>query len=239
MTKKRWISLLVGALALALAGPVQAYVITQGSSVNFSWSAAGGGFDLAGNGSITAAGLSQPSGGDPGSLRLNVMLTNTTANAGTDGKDARLTAWGFGIDPDATQVTFSDSADSTGMVGADLSDLPSLKLIEVCAFGGNNCNGGADGGIYGGGRSDYFTLLIEGPFGSTVNLNPFGFKYQTSNGSFEFACDTSAAAGQLQCDTSRPPTSVSEPGMLALFAAVAMAGTVSRRLATSSRPSRR
>lgn len=238
MSKKRWISLLVGALALALAGHAQAFVITGPSTFNFSWSAAGGGFDLAGNGSLTVASLSQPSGDEPGSLRLNVMLTNTTANAGVDGKDARLASWGFGIDPNATKVTFSDPADTTGMVGADLDDLPDLKLIEVCAFGGNNCNGGAAGGIYGGGGSDYFTLLIEGPFTSGVNLNPFGFKYQTNAGSFEFACDTSGTAGQLQCDSPRPPSRVSEPGMLALFAAVAMAGAMGRRFARPRRNAR-
>lgn len=227
---KHLMSLLVGSLALGLATPVQAYVITQGSTLGFSWSSPGGGFNLAGTGTITAANLSQPSGGDPGSLRLNITLTNTTTNAGADGKDARLTSWGFGIDPNVSLVTFSDSADTTGMTGAMLGDLPSLKMIEVCVFGGNNCNGGANGGIYGGGRSDYFVLTMEGQFGQSVALNPFGFKYQTSNGSFEFACETPASTtvNQLTCGSAPPSNKVSEPGILSLLAAVGIAGSVGR-----------
>ena len=114
-------------------------------------------------------------------------------------------------------------------------DLPGLKAIEVCVFGGNNCNGGANDGIYGGNRSDIFVLTMEGQFGQSVTLDPFGFRDQMSNGSFVFACNTpvngSATTDQLTCGTPPPSNKVSEPGILALLAAVGIAGSVGRRRA--------
>ncbi len=66
----------------------------------------------------------------------------------------------------------------------------------------NNCSGGGNGGILGGG-SDAFTVGLLGTWGSSVEIDPIGFKYQTGSGSFEF---TTGNGG-----------SVPEPGALALF----------------------
>jgi hypothetical protein len=43
-------------------------------------------------------------------------------------------------------VSFSDAADG-GMEGASLgANFPSVQDVEVCAYGGSNCAGGANGG---------------------------------------------------------------------------------------------
>jgi hypothetical protein len=224
---KRHISLAVGSLALALAAPAQAFVLTQSSVVDFSWSGAGGGSVLSGNGRIVTAVLSPAFE----SLRLNVTLENTSA-------DARLTAWGFGIEPDAVSVLLLDTGDNTGMRWAETGAFPGIATIEVCAFGSSSTGdmrcGASDVGILGG-QTDFFTLNIEGPFGTSVSLSPFGFRYQTSAGSFNFACDTSGSAGQLQCGSAPPSGTVGEPGVLALLAAVGFAGTVGRRLRSKAR----
>jgi hypothetical protein len=111
-----------------------------------------------------------------------VTLNNDAANLGSGGD--RLTSFGFGIDPNATSVVLQDN-DLTGLIAASLSSIPSISTIEVCAYGGNNCAGGSNGGILAG-QSDTFTLVLGGTFTSSVNIDPIGFKYQTAAGSYEF-----------------------------------------------------
>ncbi len=132
-----------------------------------------------------------------------VSLNNTSLLSSN-----RLTSFGFGIDPNATGVNFIDAADG-GMVDAvkttqqGSTNIPSLTGIEICAFGGNNCAGGSNGGINGG-TSDSFALVLAGTWGSSVNIDPIGFKYQTGFGSFEFTTGT-------------PPSQVPEPAPIALL----------------------
>ena len=123
---------------------------------------------------------------------MAVTLFNTSALT-----TQRLTAWGFGIDPNATSVSFGDAQGADGgMVNASLSAIPSLSLIEVCAFGGVNCPGGANGGILGG-ANDSFSLTLTGTWGASVGLDPIGVKYQT--------------AGDRRNSISPPGTPVPEP----------------------------
>jgi hypothetical protein len=183
----------VSVLMLALSLPSQAVPISAADNVyTFSWSYNSGTSAgmLTGTGSLTVTGFD--------SSNLNVLVTlNNTSSIGSN----RLTSFGFGITPDATGVTFTDTADA-GMIRASLSSIPSLATIEVCAFGGQNCSGGSNGGIRGG-RFDTFTVGLLGTWGSSVEIDPIGFKYQTGSGSFEF--------------TTTPGGSVPEPGPLALF----------------------
>ena len=209
--------LAIATLGLALAsGHASAFFIDNaGDSLNFSWSYAGGGYNLTGAGTMTATALS------PGSLTLQILLKNNTTAA--NGNDARVTAFGLGIDPDATGVTFSDANDG-GMINASLDSIPSLKTIEVCAFGGPNCSGGGNGGIFANGASDLFSLTVTGAFANGVTIDPLGYKYQTDHGSFEFSCSTTSTTGQ--CGGGR---TVPEPGSLALLGAIATAYVTTRR----------
>lgn len=183
---------------LSLFGtPASAALISAGNNVlNFSWSFAtptNPSRLLDGTGSITASGF------NTGALTLQVVLNNDASVLGQGGD--RLTAFGFGITPNATGVSFSDAADG-GMVGASLAQIPSLAAIEICAFGANNCAGGGNGGIFAQ-SSDSFTLVLTGAWGASATIDPIGFKYQTGTGSYEF--------------TSGGSTPVPEPMSLALL----------------------
>ena len=220
----RWMiprNLSVAALGLGLAsGDASAFFIDNaGDSLNFSWSYAGGGYNLTGAGTMTATALST------GSLTLQISLTNNTVAPSAN--NARLTAFGLGIDPDATGVIFTDASDG-GMINASLDKIPSLKTIEVCVFGGPNCSGGGNGGIFASGASDMFSLIITGAFANGATIDPLGYKYQTNHGSFEFSCPTTGTSGQCN-----DPPSVPEPGSLALLGAIAAAYATIRRRRSS------
>ena len=218
--------LAIAALGLALiSNPASAFFIDSvNDSLGFSWNYSGGGYNLTGVGTMTATALSS------NSLTLQISLTNNTVAASNN--NARLTAFGFGINPNATGVTFSDGNDA-GMVGASLSAIPSLKEIEVCAFGGVNCPGGSNGGVFANGASDTFSLILTGAAGAFTNgvtIEPLGYKYQTNVGSFEFSCST-GSNGQYCGGGS---VSVPEPGSLALLGGLAVAAYATSRRRRSS-----
>jgi len=171
-----------------------AVLITNSTPYDFSWSYSSGAAGLlTGNGSLTVGGFGTSS------LTVAVSLSNTSTPASD-----RLTAFGFGINPNAASVTFADAADG-GMINASMSFIPSLATIEVCAYGGRNCMGGSNGGILGNGGTDSFSLVLRAlagtTWGTSVDIDPIGFKYQTGYGSYEFT------------------TSVPEPATLSLLGA--------------------
>ena len=200
---KKTIQGVMAAVALAaLSGPAHAGLISTANGVeNFLWSYnTGAGVTITGNGSFTAS----LSGNN---LLLDITLNNTTALP--PNQNMALYSFGFGIDPNATSVTFMDTADG-GMDDAAMTGqqgntkIPSLTGIEICAFGADHCSGGdVKTGIQAGG-GDAFSLLLGGSWGSFVTIAPIGFKFQGTVGSFEFYTDT-------------PGTPVPEPGSLALL----------------------
>jgi hypothetical protein len=194
-----------------LGTSAQATVITSGQELNFGWSFNSAAGTLTGTGSIEYANSSSPACTNSTSILCLLVTLNNNSTLSSN----RLTSFGFGINPNATGVSLLDAADN-GMVGAELNQIPSLSAIEVCAFGGNNCPGGSNGGIFGG-SSDSFVLRLVGTWNGTngVDIAPIGFKFQTGSGSFEFTT-TNVCVG-IDCDI--PPPSVPEPGSLALLGA--------------------
>jgi hypothetical protein len=195
----------LAAVATTLAAvslPSQAVTVGSGgvNPLNFTWSYNTGTSLLTGFGSMTISGFNSSL------LSVAVTLTNTSALGGIGGE--RLTSFGFGIDPNATSVSFLDAVDG-GMVSAGWASgaLPANVVgVEICAWGGPNCAGGANVGIYGAGGSDSFIIRLGGTWGSSVNIAPIGFKYQTGYGSFEFPSSSSSSSG-----------TVPEPGSMALL----------------------
>lgn len=183
-------SLIAGAVIVAGVGAAQAVVLSSATNpYNFTWSFNSAAGVLSGAGSLSLSGFNSSA------LTVAITLNNTSGLASN-----RLTAFGFGINPNATGIAFSDANDG-GMVGATLDNIPSLNAIEVCAWGGNNCSGGGNGGISGGG-SDAFSVILAGTWGNSVDIAPIGFKYQTGAGSFEFTTassttSTSTSSGNL------------------------------------------
>lgn len=181
--------------ALALASISAAAVATPVSSgannpLNFAWSNSVTGFDglqhtLTGNGSMTVSGFNSTL------LSIVVTLNNTSPIGGVAGE--RLVSFAFGIDLNAAGIAFVDAADG-GMVDAALGVAGTLGAnvpgVEICVRGGNSCNGGGVGGIFGG-ASDSFTILLNGTWGNQVEIAPIGLKYETLYGDFDFPTGTS------------------------------------------------
>ncbi len=196
------------------AGPAKAIVIGLADApVAFAFSR------TAGTGIVGLSGTLDITALTAHSATIAITLNNVSTVAG-----ARLTAFGFGIDPDVTGVTFSD-ADDQGMIHASLDNIPSLANIEVCAFGGpNNCNGGGNGGILFGG-SDSFVLTLTGTFGSQITFDPLGAKFQAASGPSEFSCSGAACFAPVVCTGpdcgggggAGDPLPLPEPASLALF----------------------
>lgn len=193
------IARLVMVAALGVSGTANAVIVSSGSPItSFSWSFDTGISLLTGSGSIVISDFNSIA------LTTSITLNNTSTIGGAGGE--RLTAFGFGIDPNATGVSFLDVSDG-GMVSASASSIPSLATIEICAYGGSNCAGGSNGGIFAG-TSDSFAVVLAGTWGSSVNIDPIGFKYQTGYGSFEF---TTSSSGSSSTTSSTSSGTVSEP----------------------------
>ena len=122
-------------------------------------------------------------------LSINVTNTLDTFSGPTPtGYNGGLTSIGFSVDPNATAVSFSQQTGGTEDFGAAaLDSIPSLALVEICAWTANNCNGGGQGNLLDEGASDNFQLtLTRNAAEGAWTLNDFGIKIQTSYGSYEF-----------------------------------------------------
>jgi hypothetical protein len=210
---------LLASAIFACANASAVVINTMNTPVAFTISEdLGGGIVLTATGSVTiTAGLGTDA------LDLQVILNNDSTLNGqpytpTDG--VTLIGWGFGVDPDMTDVTFTNGSGS-GMIDATPNEsLPGLTGIEVCAWGGNGCSGNLPGGILAG-DSQMFSLVLAGTWGSSVTFDPIGARFRMGENFFSLQCTGECLA----------PAAVPEPETVALVAiALLMMGwTVARK----------
>lgn len=210
---------LLASAIFACANASAVVINTMNTPVAFTISEdIGGGIVLTATGSVTIT-----TGLNTNALDLQVILNNDSTLNGqpytpTDG--VTLIGWGFGVDPDMTDVMFT-SGSGSGMIDATPNvSLPGLTGIEVCAWGGNGCSGNLPGGILAG-DSQTFSLVLAGTWGSSVTFDPIGARFRMGENFFSLQCTGECLA----------PAAVPEPESVALVAiALLMMGwTVARK----------
>ena len=132
---------------------------------------------------------------------------------------------GLDVDPSVTGEKISGG---TVFTSVDTSNFPSFKEVDVCAFAGNNCAGGSNGGLTNG-NSDTFTLDLTASAGT----------FTTTGNNLQVVLDDQATKWQGNAPLSyelpgtpntpdAPP--VPEPGSLALLGtALAAMGFIRRQ----------
>src|SRR5262245_8747849 len=188
----------ISAALIAFAPTFAKAMTISGTNDDFTinWFLAQGGLDN--DGSTAPFDLSATAVFDVKSLTSTELLLDVTLINNTNiNNQSSITTLGIGVNPDATMASLIGSGDvfDTVVIQGGQQNFPGgFKKIDICIFA-DGCNGGSINNGLLSGQTDTFTLLINGPFGSTpaVTLNPLPIKFQTSGGSLEFAgTETSA-----------------------------------------------
>jgi hypothetical protein len=242
--------LLAAALTMGVAGVADAFTITQigtsngnpgglpvfqvsglveGDSFPILWSAVNG--DLSATATITVFDLTSTQ------LLLDVVLTNTSPEISNG--DPRITSFGLGINPNISGGSVSDiggGTDVDALTGFSMSNFPGFQGVELCAVSGNNCAGGASGGLESGNPdltdAFRFTLNFTNPnLSNELTLSQFALKYQggpPGPGGDSFQIPGTPGNGEPPI----PPTQVPGPGTLMLVGAglMGMAAAAGRTL---------
>src|SRR5215510_468778 len=182
----------ISAALLACAPTLAQAVTISGLNDDFTinWFLAQGGVDN--DGSPAPYALSATAVFDVQSLTATALLLDVTVTNTTNTQhQASITTLGFGVTPDATMASLlgpGEVFDTVVVQGGQQQFPGGFKQIDLCIFA-DGCSGGSSNHGLLSGQTDTFTLLINGPFGSTpaVTLSPFPIKFQTAGGGLEFA----------------------------------------------------
>lgn len=199
--------LLAGAAILWIAGTAHAVPVTQGGGFTVDYALPGAG---SGPALMATAVYSNFNFVTPTRLTFNLSLTNTTSSGGSNPyTSARLTAFGWDTAPVATAAT-----DSSGIYSSATNTNLSSNHVDVCIYGGSNCNGGGNGGLAIGESTSFTETLTFSAAVPPLSFTDFYAKFQTNAGSVE-------GSGTVRGTPS--PSPVPEPMSLALLG-VGLAG---------------
>ncbi len=153
---------------------------------------------------------------------ISILVSVTNNSVLTTFTEAGLASVGLATTPTVTGATISGGS---VFLNVNTDDIPSLGAIDLCAYAGNNCNGGPQNDLLAAGATDTFTLILTGAFGNGLLVTDAGVKWQTTDGSFEvYSCPSTAP-----CTPGTPREQVPEPGTLLLVGAGALALAYRRR----------
>ena len=163
-------------VASAVPGSAQATVFVNGNtSFTVTWSSAQTTPGLLATAKFTVTNFSSTS---------FVMTVTNVANTMPTSPDinARLTAFGFGLTPDAN---FSSLVGGTVYQWA-LTNFPGFQKVDVCLTSGGGCAGGGNGGLnQGQATNEGYSITIVGDFSKGATITPLPAKFQTGLGSVE------------------------------------------------------
>jgi len=174
--------ILISFFAFLISGHASAIMISDGDTFTVDWFV-----DLADDLSATSTWsvdfLSSTQ------IQLDISITNTTILTGSL-TNADITAFGFGVAPDATASFVTGGEGSIFDMRSDgngpQQTFPGgFKGIDVCVFASGPCSGGSVNNALHAGDTDTLSLLLTGSFGDTAELLYFPLKFQTSQGSYE------------------------------------------------------
>jgi hypothetical protein len=209
---------LVAASALLFSGGANAVVINAvGQELDFGWSDSIDGATIDATVNFRLTSFTAASGDTQGTAVFFVTVENNSSGAGAN----RLVSFGIDtISPDLTRASIRDLSDTdydwTATLNSNMSG--GFGRIDLCIWEGQNCTGGANGGLLEG-ETDTFRLTLRGGFTSAgiTFTEPYIGRFQ------------SVGVGDNSYTLGRPPGgSVPEPGPLALLG-VGLAALAMRR----------
>jgi hypothetical protein len=173
------LGVLLGLIALAPAANAAPIVVTGSTSFTVNWWYTSTTPDLSAIATFTISGFGS-SGFD-----LEISDIQNTTPVAPD-INARLTAIGFGLTPNATSISNVDNGNVYSVVLG--GNFPTFQAVDICAYAGPNCSGGGKGGLLqGSSATDSVFMHVTGAFGPSVTFDPLAAKFQTAVGSFEVA----------------------------------------------------
>lgn len=165
---------LVSSLSLVNTASAGSILVTSNTSFTVFWLNTSPDPDVSAKATFTITNWSD-AGFD---LKIDQIQNTTPVSA----LNARLTLFGFGLTPNGTLSNDVDGA----VFQWDEDQIPDFTDVEICAFAGQNCAGGGNGGLAAGETmAGAMTAHISGNFGEGVTFAPIAAKIQTGVGSFE------------------------------------------------------
>ena len=193
--------LLAGVAVLGITGAAQAVPVVQGGGFTVSYNLPGTGGGPALTATTTYSNFNFVT---PTQLTFNLTVTNTTSSSGPNPYvNADFTSFGWDTAPVATSAT-DNSLIYSSTTNATLSG----NQVDVCIYGGPNCNGGGNGGLAIGGTTTFLETLTFSTAVPPLDFSGFYGKFQTNRGSVE---------GSGTVTPPPPPVGVPEPMSLALL----------------------
>lgn len=177
------------------------------------------------------------------SATFAMVLTNTSFGPGQN----RLTA--FGITAVTPTLTGASTSVNSGWGASIDTNFPSFQNIDLCVWGGSNCQGGSNDGLLEN-EVENFTLTLTTGAGNNFMTSgitftsPYAGKFQSvgvGGRSYEFAgcIENTAGCGGGGGGSGSGGGNVPEPDALALIAIASLAAGLSRRvLSRFTRPAR-